>query len=70
MPVTSCEIATREGIAVLVESEQFRRYFDDHKKSAWRFEAQPTYTMPNEQEDLFLVSGRGTAAAERQRRLA
>ncbi|KAA5836169.1 hypothetical protein F1721_07515 [Saccharopolyspora hirsuta] len=37
---------------MLLDGEQFGRYLTGYERSAWRFECQPTYTMPNEQENL------------------
>ncbi|RZS37900.1 hypothetical protein EV193_105460 [Herbihabitans rhizosphaerae] len=37
---------------MLLDGEQFGRYLTGYEQSAWRFETQPTYTMPNEQENL------------------
>ena len=37
---------------MLLDREQFRRHFTDYKRSAWRFETQPTYAMPDELEEL------------------
>ncbi|MEU5897697.1 DUF6879 family protein [Streptomyces venezuelae] len=37
---------------MLLDGEDWRRYFDAFAHEAWRFEAQPTYTMPKEQESL------------------
>jgi hypothetical protein len=33
---------------VLLDGDEWRRTFDDFQRDAWRFEAQPTYTMPKE----------------------
>ncbi|MFH8991022.1 DUF6879 family protein [Streptomyces sp. NPDC017940] len=35
-----------------LEGENWRRFFDAFEREAWRFEAQPTYTMPKEQENV------------------
>ncbi|MEV3854348.1 DUF6879 family protein [Streptomyces sp. NPDC050095] len=37
---------------MLLDGEEWRRYFDAFEREAWRFEAQPTYTMPREQENV------------------
>ena len=37
---------------MLLDGEGWREVFDAYKRSAWRFEAQPTYTMPNEGENV------------------
>ncbi|MCP2262486.1 hypothetical protein LX15_006225 [Streptoalloteichus tenebrarius] len=37
---------------MLLDAEQFRKHLTGFDRSAWRFETQPTYTMPNEQESL------------------
>ncbi|MGW1222219.1 DUF6879 family protein [Streptomyces californicus] len=37
---------------MLLDGEDWRRFFDAFEREAWRFEAQPTYTMPKEQENL------------------
>lgn len=37
---------------MLVDNELFNRCFEDFQTSAWRFETQPTYTMPREQPGL------------------
>ncbi|MFD5552285.1 DUF6879 family protein [Streptomyces sp. NPDC127068] len=37
---------------MLLAGEDWRRFFDAFEREAWRFEAQPTYTMPNEQENV------------------
>ena len=37
---------------MLVEREQYDFYFNNYERSAWRFETQPTYTMPREQPGL------------------
>ncbi|SHE75696.1 DUF6879 family protein [Streptoalloteichus hindustanus] len=37
---------------MLLDPVQFRRHLTGFDRSAWRFETQPTYTMPNEQESL------------------
>ncbi|HEY0450389.1 DUF6879 family protein [Actinophytocola sp.] len=37
---------------MLLDRQQFDRCFTDYKRSAWRFETQPTYTMPREQPGL------------------
>lgn len=34
---------------VLLDGEQFGKHLRGYERSAWRFETQPTYTMPNEQ---------------------
>ncbi|MCS0602537.1 hypothetical protein NX794_15140 [Streptomyces sp. LP11] len=31
-----------------MDADEWRRTFDGYERSAWRFEAQPTYTMPRE----------------------
>lgn len=35
-----------------LDDAAFSKLFDDYKKTAWRWENQPTYTMPDEQEDF------------------
>ncbi|MFK4066204.1 DUF6879 family protein [Streptomyces sp. NPDC029674] len=37
---------------MLLDGENWRRFFDAFKQEAWRFEAQPTYAMPKEQENV------------------
>ncbi|MDT0441631.1 DUF6879 family protein [Streptomyces johnsoniae] len=37
---------------MLLDGEDWRRFFDAFEREAWRFEAQPTYTMPKEQENV------------------
>ncbi|MGD3106816.1 DUF6879 family protein [Streptomyces sp. YGL11-2] len=37
---------------MLLDGEDWRRFFDAFGREAWRFEAQPTYTMPREQENV------------------
>ncbi|SES48874.1 hypothetical protein SAMN04487983_10737 [Streptomyces sp. yr375] len=37
---------------MLLDGDEWRRTFDAYARDAWRFEAQPTYTMPNEAESL------------------
>ncbi|MFJ6212528.1 DUF6879 family protein [Streptomyces sp. NPDC092296] len=37
---------------MLLGGEDWRRFFDAFEHEAWRFEAQPTYTMPREQENV------------------
>lgn len=37
---------------MFLDGEQWQAYFRDFKHSAWRFEVQPTYTMPAEAESL------------------
>lgn len=37
---------------MLLDSEHFNLHFTGYERSAWRFETQPTYTMPNEQENF------------------
>ncbi|TSB21447.1 hypothetical protein FNJ62_18620 [Streptomyces benahoarensis] len=39
-------------LPVLLDGEDWRRFFDAFAHEAWRFEAQPTYTMPKEQENV------------------
>ncbi|MBB1245759.1 hypothetical protein GL263_19670 [Streptomyces durbertensis] len=34
---------------MLLDGERWREFFDSFEREAWRFEAQPTYTMPREQ---------------------
>ncbi|MFE0025981.1 DUF6879 family protein [Amycolatopsis sp. NPDC059021] len=36
----------------LLDGDAFSACFDDFERSAWRFETQPVYTMPDEQESL------------------
>ena len=33
-------------------ADEFWRYFEDFTTLAWRWEAQPTYTMPSERENV------------------
>ncbi|TJZ50366.1 hypothetical protein FCH28_24150 [Streptomyces piniterrae] len=37
---------------MFLDGEGWRRLFDAFEREAWRFEAQPTYTMPREQENV------------------
>ncbi|WP_406342822.1 DUF6879 family protein [Streptomyces sp. NBC_00648] len=37
---------------MLLDGEGWRRFFDAFEREAWRFEAQPTYAMPKEQENI------------------
>ncbi|MFC9067731.1 DUF6879 family protein [Streptomyces harbinensis] len=37
---------------MLLDGEEWRQFFDAFEHEAWRFEAQPTYTMPREQENI------------------
>lgn len=37
---------------MLLDGEDWRRVFDAFQTEAWRFEAQPTYTMPREAENV------------------
>ncbi|GAA2677358.1 DUF6879 family protein [Streptomyces lunalinharesii] len=37
---------------MLLDGEDWRNFFDAFAREAWRFEAQPTYTMPKEQEKV------------------
>ncbi|MFE7133557.1 DUF6879 family protein [Streptomyces sp. NPDC057638] len=37
---------------MLLDGADWRRFFDAFEREAWRFEAQPTYTMPREQENV------------------
>ncbi|MFE2600552.1 DUF6879 family protein [Streptomyces sp. NPDC059396] len=37
---------------MLLDGEDWRRFFDAFEREAWRFEAQPTYTMPREQQNV------------------
>ncbi|GHJ37311.1 DUF6879 family protein [Streptomyces sp. TS71-3] len=37
---------------MLLDGEEWRKIFDAYEHHAWRFEAQPTYTMPNEAENV------------------
>ncbi|MBW8090311.1 hypothetical protein IGW14_20390 [Streptomyces hygroscopicus subsp. hygroscopicus] len=37
---------------MLLDGDGWREYFDAFEREAWRFEAQPTYTMPKEQENV------------------
>ncbi|GAA0507467.1 hypothetical protein GCM10011581_20800 [Saccharopolyspora subtropica] len=39
---------------MILDGEQFGRYLTGYERTAWRFETQPTYTMPGEQESLRL----------------
>ncbi|MFG3260406.1 DUF6879 family protein [Streptomyces sp. NPDC048172] len=37
---------------MLLDGENWREFFDGFEHEAWRFEAQPTYTIPREQENV------------------
>jgi hypothetical protein len=37
---------------VLLDGDQFAKHLTGYERTAWRFETQPTYTMPGEQESL------------------
>ncbi|MES4900922.1 MULTISPECIES: DUF6879 family protein [unclassified Streptomyces] len=37
---------------MLLDGDGWREFFDAFEREAWRFEAQPTYTMPKEQENV------------------
>ncbi|WP_329250536.1 hypothetical protein OG223_20555 [Streptomyces sp. NBC_01478] len=37
---------------MLLDNDEWRRTFDAYERDAWRFEAQPTYTMPGETENV------------------
>lgn len=37
---------------MFLDGEEWQRFFDGFERDAWRFEAQPTYTMPGERESL------------------
>lgn len=37
---------------MLLDGDAWRRTFDAYEREAWRFEAQPTYTMPKETENV------------------
>lgn len=37
---------------MLLDGDDWRRFFDAFEREAWRFEAQPTYTMPKEEENV------------------
>ena len=37
---------------MLLDGDEWRRTFDTYQRDAWRFEAQPTYTMPREAENV------------------
>ncbi|WP_405643015.1 DUF6879 family protein [Streptomyces uncialis] len=37
---------------MLLAGDAWRQEFDSYERDAWRFEAQPTYTMPNEAENV------------------
>ncbi|MFC1433260.1 DUF6879 family protein [Streptacidiphilus sp. N1-3] len=37
---------------MLLDGERWSAYFRDYKRSAWRLEVQPTYTMPAEAESV------------------
>lgn len=37
---------------MLLDAEEFRKRFTNCKLSAWRFECQPTYTIPREQDNF------------------
>lgn len=37
---------------MFLDGQQFGQYLTDYKRTAWRFETQPAYSMPNEEENL------------------
>lgn len=37
---------------MLLDGDGWREFFDAFEQEAWRFETQPTYTMPKEQENV------------------
>ncbi|MFJ3903023.1 DUF6879 family protein [Streptomyces sp. NPDC090025] len=37
---------------MLLDGDEWRRTFDAYERVAWRFEAQPTYSMPKEAENV------------------
>ncbi|MFF8813191.1 DUF6879 family protein [Streptomyces pactum] len=37
---------------MLLDGDRWRQFFDAFQRDAWRFEAQPVYTMPRETENL------------------
>lgn len=37
---------------MLLNGDEFGRRLTEYERTAWRFETQPTYTMPREQENL------------------
>ncbi|WP_405190302.1 hypothetical protein OG473_15820 [Streptomyces anulatus] len=37
---------------MLLNDDDWREFFDSFARDAWRFEAQPTYSMPREQENV------------------
>lgn len=37
---------------MLLDGDEWRRTFDAYERDAWRFEAQPVYTMPREAENV------------------
>lgn len=37
---------------MLLDGDEWRRTFDAYDRNAWRFEAQPTYTMPTEAQNV------------------
>lgn len=37
---------------MLLDGDERRRTFDAYERDAWRFEAQPVYTMPKEAENV------------------
>ncbi|ARQ70130.1 DUF6879 family protein [Streptomyces marincola] len=37
---------------MLLDGERWREFFDSFAREAWRFEAQPVYSMPREQENV------------------
>ncbi|MET9916659.1 DUF6879 family protein [Streptomyces sp. NPDC006435] len=37
---------------MLLDGDEWRRTFDAYEREAWRFEAQPAYTMPKESENV------------------
>ncbi|MET9252261.1 DUF6879 family protein [Streptomyces sp. NPDC003717] len=37
---------------MLLDGDEWRRTFDAYERTAWRFEVQPTYTMPKEADNV------------------
>ncbi|MEB3371532.1 DUF6879 family protein [Saccharopolyspora mangrovi] len=37
---------------MILSGDEFGRLFDEYRRSAWRFECQPTYTIPREQDGI------------------
>lgn len=37
---------------MILSGDEFSKRFDEYRRSTWRFECQPTYTMPREQDGI------------------